>query len=287
MWRLALLLCFGMSLIPAGDTAGKLLQAEGVAAPFVAWARFVVGALAVLPFLPRAEFACLRDPRLWFRGALIGAGIFSILTALSRAPLADAFAGLFVGPIVSVVLSALLLKERVSALRWLLVLAGFAGVLMVVRPTGNAEPFLAFAVLAGLFYGGFLTASRWLAGAFTPKTLLASQMLAAMVLLTPLGLWFWPEMSPKIIALLLVSGLCSMGGNLTLILAYRQASAAQVAPFVYVQLLAATALGYLVFQDVPAPLTWAGMAVIALAGIISTQLPPPSAHPGARGADRR
>ncbi|KNG94197.1 DMT family transporter [Pseudaestuariivita atlantica] len=281
MWKLALLLVFGMSLIPSGDAAGKLLQARGVEAPFIAWARFVVGMLAVLPFLPRGEARHFRDWRLWVRAALIAGGILSILTALSGAPLADAFAGLFVGPIVSVVLSAIFLREEVTPLRWLLVIAGFAGVLMVVRPSGEMNPYLLFALMAGTFYGGFLTASRWLAGVARPLTLLASQLLGAAVLTLPFGLWFWPDFTWEIAALLAVSGLCSAGGNLTLVIAYRQASAAQVAPFVYFQLLAATALGYAVFGDVPVPLSWAGMVLIAAAGILSARLP---ATRGANGA---
>ncbi len=275
MWKLALLLCLGMSLIPAGDAAGKMAQSHGVAPGFVAWSRFVIGAVLVLPFLPRAEFARSFDKRLWLRAALIAGGITSILTALSRIPLADAFAGLFVGPLVSVLLCALLLGEKVSAVRWGLVALGFAGVMLVVRPSGEMNPFALFAVLAGLFYGGFLAASRWLAGHYPPLTLLASQLAMAAVLTLPFGLWLWPVFNWQVAGLLALSGLCSMGGNLTLIHAYKQASAAQVAPFVYVQLLAATGLGYVLFADVPTPLTWAGMALIAAAGIVSARLPAP------------
>ena len=281
MLKLALMMLIGMSLIPAGDTAGKLLQQNhDVAAGFVAWARFVVGAMAVLPLMPRGEAHHLRDGRLWLRGALLAGGIVSILTALSGAPLADAFAGLFVGPLVSVILSAVLLREEVTPLRWLLVILGFVGVLLVVRPSGEMNHYMIIAVMAGLFYGGFLTASRWVSGLAHPRTLLASQLVVAAVLTLPLGLWFWPALTPAALGLLLISGLCSAAGNLTLLLAYRQATASQVAPFVYFQLLAATGLGYLVFADVPVLWTWLGMGLIALAGILSTRLPAP------RSADR-
>jgi drug/metabolite transporter (DMT)-like permease len=60
-----------------------------------------------------------------------------------------------------------------------------------------------------------------------------------------------------------------MAGNLLLILAYKAAPATRLAPFVYFQLVAATALGFLVFGDVPEPLTWAGLALLAASGFAS------------------
>lgn len=273
MWKLALLLSLGMCLIPAGDAVGKLAQGYGVAPGFIAWSRFAVAAVLILPLVPRGEFRHARDWRLWLRAACMMGGITSILTALSAVPLADAFSGLFVGPLVSVILCAVLLREQVTPLRWALVIVGFAGVLMVVRPSGAMDPYLLFAVLAGLFYGSFLAASRWLAGAYGMMTLLGSQLGMGAVLATPFAIGFWPEFSWPVAALLVMSGLFSMGGNLTLVYAYKQATAAQVAPFVYVQLLAATAIGYYVFSDIPTPLTWVGMLVIAAAGIASARIP--------------
>ena len=64
----------------------------------------------------------------------------------------------------------------------------------------------------------------------------------------------------------------SMAGNGLLLLAYRIAPATRLAPLVYLQLPAATALGWLLFADLPDPLTWAGIALILLAGITATRI---------------
>ena len=177
----------GMSLIPAGDTAGKLLTTEhDVSSFFVAWSRFALGLvlLAMLLWRP-VPFALLRDWRIWLRGALIAGGIASILTALKTVPLADAFGTFFVGPVVSFALSVWLLREPFEWQRAMWLGLGFLGVLLITRPGFGTDPGILFAVLAGVFYGSFLTASRWLADSAGPRDLLLSQLTVGAILLAP------------------------------------------------------------------------------------------------------
>lgn len=275
MARAALILMLGMSLIPLGDSAGKLLvEGRGVSPLFVAWSRFALGALLVLPFLGRRHFEspAFLDWRVWFRAALITGGIVSILTALRTEPLPNVFGAFFVGPIFSYVLSVVLLGEKVTLARTLLLLLGFGGVLLIVRPGFGMTPGLAFAVLAGLFYGSYLVASRWLAGVAAPRTLLFSQLLGGAVLLLPLGLAAWPTFGWAVAGLVLLSAAASMGGNLLLVLAYRLAPATRLAPFVYFQLVAATAYGWTIFGDWPDAITVAGLALLFVSGFGSIAL---------------
>ena len=272
MLRATLLMIAAMSLIPLGDAAGKLLTSEHGAAPvFVGWSRFALGALLLLPFLQRRHWdaRALVDPRTIFRGLLIVGGIVSILTALRTEPLPNVFGAFFVGPILSFALSAVLLGERVRTVQAVLLALGFGGVLLVVRPGFGMSPGLGYAVLAGCFYGSFLVASKWLSGAYPPRTLLLSQLVTGAVVLAPFGLARVPEIDGTIAFLVFVSAAGSMAGNLLLILAYKAAPATQLAPFVYFQLVAATALGFLVFGDVPEPLTWAGLALLVASGFAS------------------
>lgn len=269
----ALIIMFvAMSFIPAGDTFGKILTSEYLIAPaFVAWARFVVGAAVAVPTGPPGLLRLLRDWRIWLRGLMLAFGILSILTALSMAPLASVFAAFFVGPLVSFLLSALFLKEPVTWLRAALMLLGFAGVLLVVRPGFSAAPGLGFAVLAGVFYGVFLTLSRSLSHLGTPRALLATQMVVGCVALAPFALPHLPPIDGYLAVLFLGSGLLSMAGNLLLLVAYGRATASALAPLVYFQLIAATVLGWTVFGDLPDALTWAGLALIIGAGVASAR----------------
>ncbi len=271
-WRAVALMFVAMSCIPAGDAAAKVLTSQvGLAPVFVAWARFAVGTLLVLPFVPLTALPLLGDWRVWGRAALMAAGIVSIQFALATAPIASVFAAFFVGPIVSYALSALVLGERVSRWRTVLMAVGFGGVLLVVRPGLDAAPGLGFAVLAGVFYGSFLTASKALAGIARPRALLLTQLVAGAVLLAP-GAAFAPSgVDAGTALLLLASGAFSMAGNLLLLMAYRIGTGTGIAPLVYFQLIAATGLGWWVFGDLPDAPTWAGLALIIVAGVASAR----------------
>ncbi len=258
-----------MSLIPLGDTAGKVLTTDHGASPFfVAFARFAVGAAMIgLVLGGRIHWPLYRDWRIWLRAALIAAGIASILTALRTEEIATVFGAFFVGPLFSYVLSIRLLGERVTRAQTVLLALGFCGVLLVVRPGFGMTPGLGLAVLAGLFYGAFLTASRWLADVAPPRQLMLSQTVLGTVLLAPLGLLDVPTFTASMSGLVLLSGLASATGNLLLILAYRRTGATVLAPFVYFQLVSATVLGWTVFGTFPDALALAGLALLVGAGL--------------------
>ena len=262
------LMFVAMSLIPLGDTAGKLLTGTHGASPFfVAFSRFAVGAAMIALVLGgRVLWPLYRDWRVWLRAALIAAGIASILTALRTEDIATVFGAFFVGPIFSYVLSIYFLGERVRPLQSVLLALGFCGVLLVVRPGFGMTPGLGFALLAGLFYGGFLTMSRWLAHIAAPRQLMLTQTALGTLLLAPMGLWEVPEATWPIAGLTLLSGVASATGNLLLVLAYRRTGATVLAPFVYFQLISATALGWTVFGTFPDPLALAGLALLVAAG---------------------
>ncbi|MEO0485936.1 MAG: DMT family transporter [Pseudomonadota bacterium] len=287
MARAVLIMLVGMAFIPLGDTFGKSLTSNGVAPIFVAFTRFAIAAVLLVPFLPKGAFGALRDPRLWLRAALITGGICSILTALSTEPIANVFGAFFIGPIVAYTLSAWLLGETASRARTLLLLIGFCGVLMVVQPGPEMRPGLLWAVLAGTFYGAFLTASKWLVDAAPPLTLLFSQLAIAALLTAPLGLLAIPPLDAWTLTLTMGSSLGSMMGNLLLILAFSLAQSTRLAPFVYFQIVAATALGWLVFGTLPDTLALAGIAVLVASGFASLALPvsagPTPAAPRADG----
>ncbi|MGB7317976.1 MAG: DMT family transporter [Planktotalea sp.] len=268
MFKALLIMLVAMSFIPAGDAASKILTSQlGVAPVFVVWTRFLIGGLALLPFTWRAGVSVWRDWRVWVRAGIIGLGISCITRALSMAPIADVFGAFFIAPIISYVLSVWLLKERASVVQASLVVIGFVGVLLIVRPGFEASPGLGWAVLAGCCYGSFLTLSRWLAGQVALGGLMFTQMFGAAALTTPFVFGQFPEFTPQIAALTLCSAAGSMIGNVLMLFAYRMQEASKLAPFVYFQLISAVAFGWLVFGEFPTLLTVVGMALIIGAGI--------------------
>lgn len=268
----ALALLLAMSLIVAGDTAGKLLTAAGLHPFFVAWARFALGSVLVVPFcgLQRNEWRGLLDWRVILRAALLAVAICCILTALRTEPIANVFGAFFIGPLVAYGLSILLLGERASLLRSVFLLLGFGGVLLVVRPSADMGVGALFALMAGVLFGAMLVATRWLAPLFRPRFLLASQLLIGSALLAPLGLGLGAltaQVTPGIAGLLVISALASAGGNYLIVTINRSVPTTLSAPFVYSQLIAATGFGIAVFGDWPDFMTLAGLSIILLSGL--------------------
>ncbi|MBT0957865.1 DMT family transporter [Alphaproteobacteria bacterium KMM 3653] len=273
--QVAGLVVSAVSIIVVGDTAGKVLTQGGVSPFFVAWTRFAIAAVVLLPFsgLVREELRALRDWRVLLRAMFISGGICSILTALSTEPIANVFGAFFIGPIVSYLLAVVLLGERPSSARWGLLALGFCGVMLVVKPGFGATPGIGFALLAGVFYGCFLTISRAVAVVYRPRLLLISQLVLGALLLTPFGLSVpMPEWSGWTLPLVVLSAVASAVGNFLLVLAHRRAEASLIAPLVYAQLFSATLLGIFVFGEWPDAVALGGLVLIAASGLGSLWL---------------
>ena len=282
MHRAILIMLVAMSLIPLGDTAGKLMTDQSALSPFfAAWSRFAVGALILAFFVRRAAYKLLLDWRIIARASILVCGITSILTALSTVPIATVYAVFFIGPLISYILAVLFLKEPIGGLRLALVAGGFIGVVIVSQPQGQFDPNLLFAVLAGLCYGVFLALSRALSEIAPPVELAAPQLAYGAFVLLPFAVWNWPGITLELGFLGAVSGIASMAGNLLLIMAYALAPATRLASFVYFQIVIATISGAVVFDDWPNMLSWTGIAVILLCGGLSaSRVSRPKAQPG-------
>ena len=108
MQRAIVIMFIAMSLIPAGDSAGKIMTSQlGVAPVFVAWSRFAFGTFLLLPFVPPDTLRLFRNWRIWLRAAMLCGGITSIQTALQTEEVANVFAAFFIGPLLSYTLAAI------------------------------------------------------------------------------------------------------------------------------------------------------------------------------------
>ena len=266
--RIVAMVVGAMTLIVSGDAAGRALAMSGFSPFFLAWARFALAVIVLLPFLglQRNELRGLLRPALILRACLIAGGIAFVLTALKTEPLATVFGGFFVGPIVSFFLSALILKERVTLARAGLLFVSFCGVLLVVKPGFGMTTGLLFAVIAGCFHGCYLVATRYLAGQYRPRFLLFSQLMIGTVVLLPTAIGPVPDMTWRFAALIGISAIGSAMGNLLLVTANRTAEASVIAPLIYSQIIVATILGFLVFGEWPDAIALLGLAIIIVAG---------------------
>ena len=226
LFKFALIIFVAVSLVVFGDTAGKLLTAQGVAPGLVAWSRFALAAVLLFPFVRvrKTDLLMLRDWRVLLRGCFISGGIFSILTALKTEPIANVYGAFFIGPIVSYGIAYLFMGEAVSRSKTLLLLVGFIGVLMVVQPGFGMSSGILFALLAGCCYGSYLATTRLVAGAFPAPLLLISQLMIGSFVLLPVGI-SEPFLTLNATSYLLIglSAIFSAAGNYLLVLANRWA----------------------------------------------------------------
>jgi drug/metabolite transporter (DMT)-like permease len=227
--------------------------------------------LLLAPFIGRRDLLALRTEgkwalhsmRIWFSAVEVGCFYW----ALSGLPLGDTTTIYLAAPIYVTALSALFLREHVGWRRWLAVLAGFAGVLVALRPSEAAlSPHALVAVGGSLLYAGSLVATRRLRG--TSNALLVATQVAAVLLLsaaTALSGWVFP--TPGETGLVVLVGVVSMGGYLCVNGGLQLAPASAVAPFQYTSIVWAMVLGHLAFAETYAATTLLGAAIIVAAGV--------------------
>jgi drug/metabolite transporter (DMT)-like permease len=265
---LCCVLCFTLL-----DTSIKFLTAH-YPVPLLVWARWGVQMVLLLlwlgPTMGRRLVATAR-PRLQIaRGAILVCSSVSFVTALKYLPLAEATAINYSTPIIVALLAAWLLRERLTRARIGFVLAGFAGMLLIVRPGSSIVTGAALlALAAAAFYAMFQILTRKLAGE-DPRVTLFYPALVGTVLMTAYVPWIeFPARVPWAHVALIVGG-SALGtlGHYLFILAFRRAPASGITPFTYMQLVWATLLGWFAFGDFPDAYTLAGMGVIAGSGLL-------------------
>ncbi len=278
--ELALILMAVAALcIPSIDAIAKLLSAS-IPAGQVAWTRFLVQCLLLAPFIitvtrrnrPRhLLLQCLR-------GFLLAVTTVLIFEAVKWMPLADVIALFFVEPLLVALLSVIFLGEQIGWRRILAAIAGFCGALIIVRPSyglfglvsllplGAALCFAAYLILTRLLAlrGEDPVLMQWLAG-ISGLVFMSFFLLAGTVTEIPLADPVWPNFYEW--SLLILSGVIATVGHLMIVFAFRHAEAAVLAPFQYLEILGATALGFWLFGDFPDLLTWLGGSIVVGSGL--------------------
>ena len=254
------------------DACAKWLVQE-LPVPQVVWLRFLLHVLLLsLLLAPRygRELVRMRDWRLHaLRAAMLGSMTALNFWALQYLQLAETGAIQFSVPLLIALFSAAWLGERLDARRWLAIVAGFAGVLLIIRPGSQAfHPAILLSVLNAILYAAFNLLTRRMVATESAASLQLMSALGATLLLAPWALAHWREpASGTTWALLAICGLCGGLGHFMVAQAHRYASAATLGPFLYQQVLYMTLLGWLVFGQVPGPPVLAGSAIVVLSGL--------------------
>jgi drug/metabolite transporter (DMT)-like permease len=253
------------------DTTTKYVSAS-VPLLMALWFRYLFQAVATAAVvLPKRGLAVWRTQHLaWqlVRGLLLLTSSLLAFLSLRYLPVGEFTAIVMIAPLVITLLAATLLKERVSARRWLLVAGGFAGTLIIIRPGSGSfgwSSLLPLALVASNAWFQVLTSK--LARTEDPVTMHLYTGWTGTLLASLALPYVWTNLSDP----WLWAGLCFMGlmatvGHFALILAYYRAPAATLTPYLYSQIGFAMLGGAIVFSHLPDHLSLVGIGMIAVCG---------------------
>lgn len=264
------LMVLGMAVLNSVDAISKLLTIDYTGIQ-VAWARYtfhLVPLVALVgPSRVRRMVRTVNPKAQILRSTLLAISAASIILAFSLMPLADAIAVSFIAPLIVVGLSARFLGEHVGPHRWVAVIIGFVGMLVLVWPEGNVfEVGALFAAAAATFWAIGLMMTRHVRGDDPWSTLFYTAFIGT-VLLSLVVPFFWRTPSTTAWGLMLAMGLLAGVAHGLIILAFRNASASLLAPYNYTLLVWATFYGWLLFDELPGLRAIVGAGIIVVAGL--------------------
>ena len=266
------LMCGAVACFALLDTTAKYLNLY-MSTLQVVWARYT-GAF-LFPFIvsnPWTRPGLTRTNRPWLqlvRSVLLLASTLCNFAALRYLQLDEAIALIFSTPFFVAALSGPMLGEWVRWRRWTAIAVGFLGVLVVTRPgAAGFHPAALLSLSAALCYALYSITTRILARTDSNETTLFYSNIVGALALLPVVPFVWTTPTdPLIIALMVVTGAIGSFGHYLLIAAHRLAPAAVLSPFIYTEIVLVTALGFLVFGDVPNRFTLTGAAIVVGSGL--------------------
>jgi len=267
------ILLFAQLFFTVLDTSAKYLAVAGLPTSEIVFVRYGVHVLLTLGLFLPVNGLNLFKTRSWTlelaRGlSLLGVTLGNFL-AQRYLPLTVTGALMFTMPLLVTILSVFMLGEKVGPRRWIAIIVGFVGVLIIVRPGTAAFHPAALLALAGAVSAALYTIfTRKLAGVDAPATQQVYSGLIALCCVTPFAFngWVWPSDGPTWLAFAL-AGIAGMLAHQLNTIALRYASPSLLAPFSYSELLLLALASWLIFQEPPDIWFYLGAPIIIASGI--------------------
>ena len=266
LYGIASVACFAMM-----DASVKWLDMFPVGQ--VLFSRFFFGLIPILMLVPRSEFKTFYKtsrPKLHAFRAITGTlAIIALFIALREIPLADVVSLTFGGPIFVTLGSIFFLSEKVGIRRWLAVLIGFFGMLLIVKPAyEELNIYYIFPIIFCIFFACVALSIRSLSSTEPNYRIALYFSLLSMIVglfTLPFG-WVMPNKFE--LFLLIFTGLVGSVANILLTVSLRYAEASLVTPTKYLNLVFAILLGYFIWSEIPKLLTLVGAGLIIISSVI-------------------
>ena len=228
----------------------------------------VLGQRAGQPAFSRAFF----DRPVILRNCIEGATAICMVSALSMAPLGLVIAIIQAVPLFVTLGAALILKERVGPRRWIAVIIGFVGVVLVVGPTTDDVGWLALAPLGSAFFYALSGVSARMMDDDVPSPVLSfysasAAMLGSVIMALAMG-GFSPIGTATDLLWILAMGGFGGCAVITLVISYRMTEQSNLAPFSYFGIPTAFFFGWLFFEEAPWRDLFPGAILIVMGGLL-------------------
>lgn len=266
-----LLMFVAVSFFACLDTTAKYLARTMPSAEIV-WLRYTFHVILLSLFFrvwrDLKPFKTRRPLMQILRGLTLLGSTFCNFWALRYLQLAEAAAIMFASPLVVTALAGPLLGEKVGVRRWMAVVVGFVGVLIVLRPgTGAVHWAAGLSLCAMTSYAFYSILTRKMHQTESSESLMMLAAIVGITLLLPVAPGAVRDLQGWQWGLAVAMGAFGATGHYALVVAHRIANASTLAPFIYMQMVWMILFGYIVFRDVPDVWTMVGSAVIAGAGL--------------------
>lgn len=267
-----LLMSTAMLVVPMLDIIAKILSKDFPVFQ-ISWARFFFHTLWLLPVLYWSKLRWWEMPKnpgvQLFRSIMLTLATVLFFTAISSNPIPNALTLLFVSPLVVASIAPFVLGERFDLSMALGVLIGFVGVVIVLQPnTDEFRPTLLYAFAAGICYALYIVTTKKLSERSNPLVTLFYTAAVGTVVLAPVALEGWVMPNVESGLLMVAMGLVAAIAHFLIVKAFEFASASELSPFNYFEIVGAIVLSYLVFDFFPEQEAIYGMIIIIISGMI-------------------
>ena len=244
---------------------------------FIIWIKSITQLLVVFAFLhiksKKNYFKSDNYPVQIFRGCCYSTATILYFFGLKNLEMSVAASLSFVSPFIVAIFGFLLLKEKVSIKRWLVIVLGFSGVLVITRP-GIIEFNFAFlfVLFAAIFWSLFQILSRFLRNDGAFNMLMISSLVCFIFSSCFIPFYFDSIININLFIMLSLLGIFAALAEYFMIKAFSATKASVIAPFFYLQMIWYTLYGYIFFNEIPDKFTLLGCLILVIFGIINLKL---------------
>ena len=266
------LMLSAMAILPFLDVVAKHLGRDGVPVLEIVWARLFFGTFVTLPFALKLAGPKGLVPNMpvmhGIRASFLIAATAFFFAALHYLSIADTLSIFFVQPLIVTLLSPVVLGETVGLRRWIAVLIGFMGTLIIIRPGfQELNPGVFLALGAGSSLAIYMLLTRKISGSAPAMVTTFYTSLMGAIIMSVIVWFVWQTPTPSQWAFFVLLAVIANGGHYLIVKAYDHAEASLLAPLAYTEIVMATVAGWYFFGDFPDLWTFIGVGILIACAI--------------------